>query len=215
MKAERAMITSTVNNIAVTMLPETLNADSPAEDASIASYFRILLNFSMMRVRKPSPLVSGEPLYLDLVVSRPETSVIAEIISGAVLLAITAGAFAWFLGALSKFQLFLAPLAFGVELAAFILRWKAEVALDDCEEDMVMTITITHSRNRDIPLALGRGMNPVMVSITTAKLSSSEDCSIPMGCLIIAGAIVAGVSLIAACGLHGLQCKEISRFGPS
>jgi hypothetical protein len=113
---------------------------------------------------------------------------------------------------LSKFQLFLAPLAFGVELAAFILRWKAEVALDDCEEDMVMTITITHSRNRDIPLALGRGMNPVVVSITTAKLSSSEDCSIPMGCLIIAGAIVAGVSLIAACGL---QCKEISRFGPS
>lgn len=72
----------------------------------------------MMCMRKPSPLVSGEPLYLDLVVSRPETSAIAEIISGAVLLAITAGTFGWILGLL-KFSTFSRVTSFWSRIGCF------------------------------------------------------------------------------------------------
>lgn len=167
-KAEKAMIESVVHTVGSIMLPKTFHENSSAADATITSYFRILMDFSIRRMRKPlqsnstSSVLSGEPLYLDLIASRPETSALAEIISGDVLLAITASTFGWFVGVKEMFQLFLASCAFGAELAAFVLRWKAEVALEDWNEDMVLVDTTTDSRNnREIPLALGRDGNPL------------------------------------------------------
>lgn len=202
-KVQNAMIKSLVDTVGSIMLPETFNETSYASDATIASYFRILMDFSIRRMRKPlqserdSSVLSGEPLYLDLIASRPQTTALPEIISGDVLLALTAGSFGWFLGVMEAFQLFVASLAFGAELSAFILRWKAEVDLENWEEDMVLVDTTSDSRTREIPLALGRDMNPITVSITMAKVVNSQDWSTEMG-FLIAGAIIAGICLILA-----------------
>lgn len=203
-------ITSVVHSVLHIMLPETFNDESNAGDATVASYFRILMDFAIRRLptahqsKSDTSALSGEPLYLDLVASRPETTALPEIISGNVLLALSAGTFGWFAGVLELFELFLASLAFGAELAAFTLRWKAEVELENWEEDLVLVQTTSASRIKEIPLGVGRDMNPILVSITTAMLVNSEDRSTEMG-FLIAGAIVAGVSLV---GASYMGCKK-------
>mmetsp|Transcript_29749 Transcript_29749/g.65488 ORF Transcript_29749/g.65488 Transcript_29749/m.65488 type:complete len:759 (-) Transcript_29749:335-2611(-) len=219
--AELSLIASVLDSLGSLLLPNSFSSSAPASEASLADYLRILLAFSIERLRAPPlstrtfPLVSGNPLYLDLLASRPQTSPTAEIINGCVLLAFTAGLFGWASALLlfriknrdgqtnnkgrilAAFGLCLASTpAFVAESAAFSLRWIAERDLQEWQESMVLVDTTTASRvSGALPLTLGRDGNVMTVSVITARLSTDDPSRY---WLFITGVAVAFAVLVIA-----------------
>ena len=223
-QAGKALLSEALDRIGKYLLPDTFKEARPLSQATMPDLMRVLLWFSVRRLEqsavllgdRPSPLVvKSTPVYADLVSSRPETSALAEIVSGMVTVSVAAFAFGWTLarscrrGILATWKnepsflvgLAGASLACVAELFAYSERWMAEKDLSNWRESLVVVDTVASSRSIGNPLVYGRDGDMLCVTITTAELTSIDNDRLPWlygGVAVLILSFVVGVALGAS-----------------
>eukprot|EP00814_Leptocylindrus_danicus_P017156 CAMPEP_0116048354 /NCGR_PEP_ID=MMETSP0321-20121206/29503_1 /TAXON_ID=163516 /ORGANISM="Leptocylindrus danicus var. danicus, Strain B650" /LENGTH=344 /DNA_ID=CAMNT_0003530541 /DNA_START=272 /DNA_END=1306 /DNA_ORIENTATION=+ len=201
-------------------------------DASVEEIIRIFDDYSNDRLLsstiKITPkdendirdIVGGSSLYRDLIGSVPETSPIQEILSGIVLLNLTAAVLGRTIGlliakmndnkndddcgikltlCLGIFGSFAAVIA---EACAYYIRFCAEIEQNEFKESMVMSTVIGGGRFGLSSFRLGRDSDPFLVTTYVIEVADNSSDYIPLFSLGVFAAVVSFVlSLAVSCSV--------------
>lgn len=180
-----------------------------------SSLYRVIIPKDENDIRE---LLGDSSLYRDLIASVPETSPIQEILSGIVLLSLTAAVLGRTIGLLiAKTRQSgtdndcdgNATLCIGVigsltavivELVAYYIRFSAEVDQNNFQESMVMTAVVGGGRFGGLAfLRLGRDFDPFIVTTFVIEVSDdSADYVLLLGIGICAAIMSCVISLIVS-----------------